>query len=523
MSERLSAGLRKLRWRKTSTSKGSGIGRASKSAHVEDRPGFDPRMVVKKTARGPIESSQSLTSKGIGAVEDGYMEFLYSTGPFDPFIEVTRRLTHTWHLDMIDQPHDLELRTDGDKEEDTLQWKVTFRGSLNSKNISVYLHAPPSWQGLVRFAVVLLKPDDPSRYLARDLIHYFRPDQTSWGFRSFCRGIDLAKTIGMFDRKVNIKVDLKLLRAHKTSSCYGLSTGRQPVGIKNMGNTGWLSVALQIYYPITAYKILVHDAATGPTPTEFGHALAHTFTAMRSSTTAVLPDKLLEVGGWPASKPRDIQDVISEWHTSLMPEMSEHGLSNLFAIKGRDLSGKRPKSYTELSLCLNVKGYRALSDSLRAYTNPSKQPIEHGRWPTRQTTTIDHLPPIVHFFLNRIEYEPRLQRHVKIQDLFEYPEQIDLAPFMSESAEPSSEMLYRLISVAVHEGADGGVGYAYVRPTRDGPFFRFHDEFVTPATEREVFETNFGGDCGDSSEAMKMACVLLYAHVSRLDEVFGSD
>jgi len=51
--------------------------------------------------------------------------------------------------------------------------------------------------------------------------------------------------------------------------------------------------------------------------------------------------------------------------------------------------------------------------------------------------------------------------------------------------------------VLVHSGdLNAGHYYAFLRPEKDGQFFKFDDDRVTRATMREALDENFGGDYG---------------------------
>ena len=49
--------------------------------------------------------------------------------------------------------------------------------------------------------------------------------------------------------------------------------------------------------------------------------------------------------------------------------------------------------------------------------------------------------------------------------------------------------------VLVHSGdLNAGHYYAFLKPEKDGPFFKFDDDRVTKATMREAMDENFGGE-----------------------------
>lgn len=83
----------------------------------------------------------------------------------------------------------------------------------------------------------------------------------------------------------------------------------------------------------------------------------------------------------------------------------------------------------------------------------------------------------------------------KVQDRFEYPSSINLAEFLDESADRSRSWDYMLHSVIVHDGDPSSGHYTIlITPEKDGRWFKFDDDRVTPALECEAFEDNFGGN-----------------------------
>jgi ubiquitin carboxyl-terminal hydrolase 7 len=90
------------------------------------------------------------------------------------------------------------------------------------------------------------------------------------------------------------------------------------------------------------------------------------------------------------------------------------------------------------------------------------------------------------------------------------------------------------LSVLVHSGdLNAGHYYAFLRPEKDGPFFKFDDDRVTRATMRETMDENFGGDYGSvvngqlksqqarviSLKRSMNAYMLVYLRKNRIDEI----
>ena len=104
---------------------------------------------------------------------------------------------------------------------------------------------------------------------------------------------------------------------------------------------------------------------------------------------------------------------------------------------------------------------------------------------------------------------------------FEYPEEIDLEPFLNFSAGRSEPYKYRLVDVVVIEGDSyNALWHAFLRTAKNGPFFKFFNEQVTLATYKEVFVDNFCGNGTDVKGLDSFAYILYYCRISQLDDIF---
>jgi ubiquitin carboxyl-terminal hydrolase 7 len=256
---------------------------------------------------------------------------------------------------------------------------------------------------------------------------------------------------------------------------------------------------------------------------------------MQTSKNAVSTRELTDAFGWKQEDllPRDVQDWQSEFHYHLDVRMASTPLKyvreNLVAGQttsyvsspsSKEKGTWRQECFEEL--CLNVRTFRSLNEGLQNFIQPWYSNYESDN--ANILAMFDRFPPILNLQLKRFEYDISLDSFTKVDDFFEFPEEIDLGSFVKgdDTTSQSEPWIYRLVSVVVHEGTvSGGVYYVYVRPEKDGNFFRIHDEQVTPVTLSEVFEAGYGGDgCGNSQGWSRTATVLCYCRKSRLDEIF---
>ena len=122
----------------------------------------------------------------------------------------------------------------------------------------------------------------------------------------------------------------------------------------------------------------------------------------------------------------------------------------------------------------------------------------------------------------------------EINDRFEFPFEIDLDRFLDKTADRSEPWKYRLHGVLVHSGdLHGGHYFALIKPDRHTQWLKFDDERVTPVTDREVLEENYGGeplsgivrqtqwDQVKATRRFTNARMLVYIRETAIDEVLA--
>ena len=88
---------------------------------------------------------------------------------------------------------------------------------------------------------------------------------------------------------------------------------------------------------------------------------------------------------------------------------------------------------------------------------------------------IREAPPVVVFHLKRFEYDLSAGTRVKVNDRFEFPFTVDIAPLMEE---PAGEAIYHLRGVVLHSGT--GFGGHYVSLVKIGnEWYELNDHRVT--------------------------------------------
>ena len=241
------------------------------------------------------------------------------------------------------------------------------------------------------------------------------------------------------------------------------------------------------------------------TPESVALALQRVFYHLQHSSKSVGTKQLTKSFGWDALDAftqHDVQELDRVLCDNLEEKMKgtpvEKEVPRLFCGKLKNFvkcinvnfSSERTEDFYDLSL--NVRGCKNLKESLEKYVEREKLDGDnkymaegHGLQDAEKGCTFSSFPPILHLHLKRFEYDPLRDANVKINDRFEFDEEIDLAPYMEEH--PGGPEVYLLHSVLVHSGdVNGGHYYAYIRPDCSDRWFKFNDERVTIATRDEA-------------------------------------
>ncbi|KAG8782435.1 hypothetical protein FRC12_020829 [Ceratobasidium sp. 428] len=165
-----------------------------------------------------------------------------------------------------------------------------------------------------------------------------------------------------------------------------------------------------------------------------------------------------------------------------------------------DFESSRTEDFYDIQL--NVKGMANLYESFKDYVavetleGDNKYQAEGlGLQDAKKGVVFQEFPPVLHLQLKRFEYDIQRDAMVKINDRHEFPFEIDLAEFLDETADKTQSWLYKLHGVLVHSGdLHGGHYFALIKPDRDTRWLKYDDDRVTPVTDREVLEENYGGE-----------------------------
>ncbi|KAG0226956.1 hypothetical protein BGW42_003276 [Actinomortierella wolfii] len=440
------------------------------------------------------------------------------------------------------------------------------QGNNNDEQVAVYLDSAetkdqdPNWHVCAQFALVMSNPNDPTVFVYHNAHHRFTVDEADWGFTRFTeirklelpldrRGIPLMeKNRTIITAFVRVYEDPTGVLWHNFIN-YDSKAMTGYVGLKNQGATCYMNSLLQSLFFTNYFRKAVFEIPTeDDEPTKsVSLALQRVFYQLTHSTQPVGTNELTRSFGW-NSLESFMQHDVQEFNRGTD---AEGAIQKLFVGKMKsfikcinvDYESSRTENFYDIQL--NVKGCKTLHDSFKNYIEEeildgdNKYMAEgHGLQDARKGVIFESLPPVLHLQLKRFEYDIERDMMVKINDRHEFPLEIDLAEFVADGEEKQKAgpngYVYSLHGVLVHSGdLHGGHYFALLKPERDGKWFKFDDDRVTPVTKKEVLDDNYGGGeqiepLGNVTMAMRQlnrhkrftnAYMLVYIQNSAMDEV----
>lgn len=250
--------------------------------------------------------------------------------------------------------------------------------------------------------------------------------------------------------------------------------------------------------------------------TNSAYTLQRLFYQLQTANAAVGTNELTKSFGWETRHIFEQQDV-QELSRKLMERMeekmkgtkAENVLPEMFSGKIKtyiscinvDYESSRIEDFWDVQL--NVSGNKSLQESFQDYIQVEKMDGENQYMAGDQYKLQDankgvifmSFPDVLHLQLKRFEYDYMRDTMTKINDRYEFPETFDAVPYLSDDADKTQNWTYQLHGVLVHSGdLNAGHYYAFIKPNKEGWFYKYDDDKVTKATRREVLEENFGGE-----------------------------
>lgn len=256
----------------------------------------------------------------------------------------------------------------------------------------------------------------------------------------------------------------------------------------------------------------------------------------------VATQELTKAFGWNQQQTNEQQDAFEMWEKLLEAirrgmqwSPNESTVSDMFSGKVRsfisctkiDYETSRIETFYNLSLL--VRGNRSLDDSFREYTellpmDGDSQYYAGDQYKFQDAvkgTQFEHFPPVLVLHLRWFEYDYTRDLLETVDQDYEFPEEFDATPYLSPSGkEQLASWKYTLYSIITHRGTTShGYNNVFLRPAKDGSFYKFDNHRVTRTTLKDIKEANFGVRAGLYSWK---PMILIYVRKSSLDTLLDS-
>lgn len=473
-----------------------------------------------------------------------------------------------------------------------MEWNVLFFPNANANNnIALYLEpnppkkvneetgelepVDPNWCICAQFTLVISNPNNPKNFVLSTSHQRFSKYAVDWGFSNFIDVKALNYPVKdsegnqkgplIFEDKLTITAFVQVLKDptgvlwHNFMD-YDSKEQTGFVGFKNQGATCYLNSLLQSYFFTKSFRKSVYKIPTNEENPEDSVSLAlqKIFFQLQHSKEAIDTLELTKSFGWntaDAFEQHDVQELnrilMDRLETKMKGTPVENSLNKTFVGKMKsyikcinvDYESSRTEDFWDIQL--NVKDLKNLNESFKNYIeveimNGENQYMaqDFGLQDAKKGVIFEEFPNVLHLQLKRFEYDFNYDTLVKINDRYEFPDSIDLSPYLDHGDDGKANTepcIYDLHGVLVHAGdISTGHYYAMIKPNKDNKWFRFDDDKVWRVSRKEVFDENFGMDAIDQSRLSKMtrlqyqkyqlrrhtsAYMLVYIKRSKIDDI----
>lgn len=294
-------------------------------------------------------------------------------------------------------------------------------------------------------------------------------------------------------------------------------------GLVNLGATCFLNSTLQQFFaiPILRNAIIGYKGNN-----DFLNQLKILFAEMYLSKGQLInPSKLIDVWtGWDGEpmNPMVQQDALE--FAQMLIDKLEGGLSPAFLNQifggttidkfiglSEEYESQQKQPFTSFTLpiqgssnvfeaLLKLQDPDFLTGANQYYAESLKKKID-----AKKVAMFGKLPQILILQLSRFEYNYQEGYRTKINSVFTFPSQLDLAPYTDpsqgqENNDKKQETVYELRGVVMHHGtADFGHYTSYIKDIDTNKWFLYNDSFVSEVKEEEVLINGSGKEGKGSS------------------------
>ncbi|ELW67621.1 Ubiquitin carboxyl-terminal hydrolase 7 [Tupaia chinensis] len=371
-----------------------------------------------------------------------------------------------------------------------LPWKIMvmprfYPDRPHQKSVGFFLQCnaesdSTSWSCHAQAVLKIINYRDDEKSFSRRISHLFFHKENDWGFSNFMAWSEVTDPEKGFidDDKVTFEVFVQADAPHGVAWDSKKHTGY--VGLKNQGATCYMNSLLQTLFFTNQLRKLLDNVEN------------------KMKGTCV---------------------------EGTIPKLFRGKMVSYIQCKEVDYRSDRREDYYDIQL--SIKGKKNIFESFVDYVAVEQldgdnkyDAGEHGLQEAEKGVKFLTLPPVLHLQLMRFMYDPQTDQNIKINDRFEFPEQLPLDEFLQKT-DPKDPANYILHAVLVHSGDNHGGHYVvYLNPKGDGKWCKFDDDVVSRCTKEEAIEHNYGGHDDDLSvRHCTNAYMLVYIRESKLSEV----
>lgn len=327
-------------------------------------------------------------------------------------------------------------------------------------------------------------------------------------------------------------------------------------GLRNLSNTCYLnSLFAQLFMNVQFRGIFLNSASLDLSKQNLVSELAKVFAFMQNSyEKSVDPSGAVEAITTYEGEQIDVsvQMDVDEFFNLLFDRLegqidgsarevfkSIYGGQLVQQVKSKECEHISERLEPFSAVQVEIKGKARLEDSLRAYVEGEVLQGENKYSCTSCGRHVDavkraclkDVPDNLIFNLKRFDYDIMTGMRAKVNDEFQFPDTLDIAPYtltrLSDDVEDDEPDFFQLTGVIVHSGtADSGHYYSYIRQrpsVKDvqDSWVQFNDQDVTVFDLSQMREQCFGGNSDTFYNLPKFysAYMLFYQRTSSIQKI----
>jgi ubiquitin carboxyl-terminal hydrolase 7 len=351
----------------------------------------------------------------------------------------------------------------------------------------------PRWSIGAFAELRLLHQTDPTKNFVKTIHHIFYNRENDWGYAPFITIKELMDPEkGYYNAEkdsITLEVSINAEAPHGTANLWDSKKLTGFVGLTNQGATCYMNSLLQTLYFTNKLRKAVYSMPTENDDTikSVPFALQRVFYDLQFSDKSVGTKKLTRSFGWETLDTfmqHDVQELCRVLLDNIenkmkgtnvdgiIPRLFEGKMISYVKCKNVDYESRRTEGFYDIQL--NIKGKKDIYESFKDYitveTLDGENRYDAGKYglqDAQKGVVFESFPPVLHLHLMRFQYDPQTDSNIKINDRYEFFEQINLDEFLEKPE--STPAKYLLHAVLVHSGDNHGGHYVvFINPKIDG-------------------------------------------------------